>query len=271
MDTVGKVYRRRASRKILDLSGRGKAIYTIRKQIQITLKEIHEFLVIGHITLPFQNLAQPGKLFLLGIFYLLSVGSLFIFPVCRNTILCRLVHLIGTNLDLEGLAAAADQGSVQGLIHICLRHGDVILKTSRDRLIHFMNHAKCRIAILHTVYNNTNCKQIINLIYGLILVLHLFINTEEMLYTTVNLCLDPGIFNMLTDLIHNILNIFFTDTLTHRDLIYQIIICFRLQIFQRKIVQFHLDLGNTQTLCNGRIDLHGFPCDSLLAFRFLVL
>ena len=230
MDTVGKVYRRRASRKILDLSGRGKAIYTIRKQIQITLKEIHEFLVIGHITLPFQNLAQPGKLFLLRIFYFLSVRCLFIFPMCCNTIFCSLVHFISTNLNFKGLSAAADQGSVQGLIHICLRHGDIILKTPRDRLIHLVDHAKCRIAILYAVHNNTNRKQIVNLIYGLILVLHLFINTEEMLYTTVNLRLNPCIFDMIADLVHDILNVFFTDTFAYRNLIYQIIISLRLQI-----------------------------------------
>ena len=64
------------------------------------------------------------------------------------------------------------------------------------------------------------------------LVLHLLINTEKMLYTAIDFGFDAGILNMFTDFIHNTLDIFFTDALTNSDLIHQIIIDIRLQILQ---------------------------------------
>ena len=134
-----------------------------------------------------------------------------------------------------------------------------------------MNDTQGRIAILYRIHNNTHGKQIINLIDGLILILHFFVDAEEMLYAPVNLCFDAGIFNMLTDLIHNALDIFFADILAHRNFIHQIIISFRFQIFQGKIIQLHFDFGNTESLRNGRIDIQSFSGNALLAFRLLVL
>ena len=63
------------------------------------------------------------------------------------------------------------------------------------------------------------------------LVLHLLVDTEKMLYTAIDFRIDPRIFNMFADFIHNALDIFFTDALAHRDLIHQIIIDVRFQIF----------------------------------------
>ena len=52
-----------------------------------------------------------------------------------------------------------------------------------------------------------------------------------MLYTAIDFGFDAGVLNMFTDFIHNTLDIFFTDALAHRDLIHQIIIDVRFQIF----------------------------------------
>ena len=43
-----------------------------------------------------------------------------------------------------------------------------------------MNHAQCRITVLDRIYDDTNGKQIKNLIQSLILIHHLFIDTKEM-------------------------------------------------------------------------------------------
>ena len=81
-----------------------------------------------------------------------------------NTILCGAVHLIGTDLDLKWLSVVADQGRMQGLIHILLRHGNIIFKTAWDRLIHLMDHTQGRITVLYAVNHDPDRKQIINLL-----------------------------------------------------------------------------------------------------------
>ena len=141
------------------------------------------------------------------------------------------MHFIGTDLDFKGLPALPDQRRMKGLVHIRFRHGNIILETSRDRLIHFMNNTKCCIAVLDSIYNNTDREQIVDLFNGFILVLHFLIDTEKVLDTTVNMGFDSGIFNVFTDFIHDILDVFLTFTFTDCNFIYQIVIRLRFEIF----------------------------------------
>ena len=73
VNTVGKINGRRACRQSLYFSVGSKTIHTVGKQIQIVLQQIHKFLIIGHISLPFQDLTQPGKLFFFLTFYLFTI------------------------------------------------------------------------------------------------------------------------------------------------------------------------------------------------------
>ena len=271
MNAVSKVNRGRSCRKVLDLTGRRKAVYAVREQIQIVLQQVHEFLVIRHVPLPLQDLAQPYQLLFFLYLRLLAVGSLLVFPVGGNTVFRHAVHLKGTDLDLERLSVAADQRRMQGLVHICFGHGNIILEAPRNRLIHLMNHTQCRIAVLHCLHNDTHSEEIIDLIQRLMLVLHLLVDTEKMLYTAIDFRIDPRIFNMFTDFIHNTLDIFFTDALTDSDLIHQIIIDIRLQILQRQVIQFDLQFADTKSLGDGAINLQCLLGNPLLALRRLVL
>ena len=60
MDRISKVNRRRTIRQVLDISLRCKAIHIFCKQIKVTFDQIQEFPVIRHVSLPFQDLAQPA-------------------------------------------------------------------------------------------------------------------------------------------------------------------------------------------------------------------
>ena len=81
------------------------------------------------------------------------------------------------------------------------------------------------------IYDNPDSKQVINLVDGLMLILHLFVNAEEMLDTTVNLSFDSRLFDVLGNLVHDSLNILFALAFAHRDLVHQIIINVRFEIF----------------------------------------
>ena len=188
-----------------------------------------------------------------------------------NTILCCFVHLEGTDLDLERLSVRPDQCSMQRLVHVWLRHGNIVLETSRNRFIHLVNHTKCRITVLDCINKDTNCKQIIDLIDRLVLIDHLFIDAEEMFDTSVNLCFDRSFVHMLLDLFDNIVYKFLTFTLSQSHFIYKIIVYIRFQIFQGEIIQFDFDLGNTEAHRNRRINIHRLACFFLLFFRSHIL
>ena len=81
-----------------------------------------------------------------------------------DTIFCRAVHLVSTDLDLKWLSVVADQSGMQGLIHVLLRHGNIIFETAWDRLIHLMDHTQGRITVFHAVNHNPDRKQVIDLL-----------------------------------------------------------------------------------------------------------
>ena len=80
-----------------------------------------------------------------------------------------------------------------------------------------------------------------------------------MLDSSVHLRVDFGFHHMRFDLIHNLMDKFFPLRFAHGNLIHQIIVNLRLEVFQRQVVQFHLDFGNTQALGDGRVDVHRLP------------
>ncbi len=87
-----------------------------------------------------------------------------------------------------------------------------------------MDHAKRGVAVLHGIHNDTNRKQIIDLVYGFILVLHLLVNTKKVLDASVDLRFDTRISDMHADLVHNSLNITLPLALSDGNFIHQIII-----------------------------------------------
>ena len=95
-----------------------------------------------------------------------------------------------------------------------------------------MNDSQGRITVLHRIHNDPHRKKVIDLVDGLILIFHFFVDTEKVLHPPVNLGLNAGIYNMHPHLVHNPLNVSFPLTFARGDLIHQIIISLRLRIFQ---------------------------------------
>ena len=270
MNTVCKIDGRGACGKIFYLPGGRKAVNIIRKQIQIVFQQLHKLPVVGHIPLPLQDLTQPHQFFLLTAFHLFAVRGLLILPMRRNTILRRLVHLKGADLYLKGLSRAADQRGMKRLIHVRLGHGDIILKPPGNRRVHLVDDSQRRVTVLQGVHNNPHREQIIDLIQGLALILHLLIDAEKVFDTAVHLGLYSGVCNVLADLVHNPLNILFPGAFAHCNLIHQVIVDLRLQIFQGEIVQFGLYPADAQSLGNGAVNLQRLPCNPLLALGRLI-
>ena len=101
-------------------------------------------------------------------------------------------HFIGPDLDFKGLAGRSDQRRVQGLIHVCLRHGNVVLETPGDRFIHLVDGSKHSVAVANRTYDDTDSKEVIYLLEGFMLIEHLAVNAEKVLDAAVNDAFDTG-------------------------------------------------------------------------------
>ena len=184
-----------------------------------------------------------------------------------DTVFRRLVHLLGTDLDLKGLPRRPHQRRVERLVHVRLRHGDVILKTSRDRGVHLMDHTQRRVAVLYRVHDDPHGEQVVHLVQRLVLVHHLLIYTEEMLHPAVDLRLDVCILHMLCNFRHDLLDELLALGLPLVQVLHQLIVDIRLPVFKREVIELRLDLRYTEPPGDGRVNVHRLPCLLLLLGR----
>ncbi len=139
-------------------------------------KKAHELFIVGHVSLPLQDLAQPVQLLFLTVagrgLSLPSEASLYFqwAAIPYSAVLCISKVRIWIS---KRLSVWSDQRSMQRLIHVCLGHRNIILETSPE--------SACTSRGLRPAPHNspsryppdTHCKQVINLVDGLMLVLHL--------------------------------------------------------------------------------------------------
>ena len=62
-----------------------------------------------------------------------------ILPMGGNTVLRFLMHLHGTNLNLERYTALTDDGSVKRTVKVRLRSGNIVFKSAGNGLKHLVN------------------------------------------------------------------------------------------------------------------------------------
>ena len=153
MNAVGEIQRRRALGHTDDVALGGEEEHFLGEEVGF--QGIQEFAGVARVALPVQNLPHPVEL---GIQVVRRAAALFVAPVRRNAIFRDAVHLPGTNLHLERKRhlAPADDRCVQGLIHVRLRDGNVVLEAPRHLVPQRVDNAQHGIAIRHGVHQHAN-------------------------------------------------------------------------------------------------------------------
>ncbi|MNJ42088.1 hypothetical protein D3C77_370390 [compost metagenome] len=136
------------------------------------------------------------------------VRSFFIRPVGGNPVFRSPVHFLRTDLNLSRLSSRAHNGGMQRLIHIGLRHGDIVLKPPRHRLPKGMDNPQGSVTVFNIVYDNPNSQQIINFIKLLVLRRHLLVDAVDVFRTTRQLCFNAHLIQLLLNFGDDILNEF---------------------------------------------------------------
>ena len=138
---IREVDGRRACRKGDDIALRRK--HKDLSATDLETQRLEELTWIGCLLLPVEQLTQPRHVVAAtgsgGVFLVLPVGS--------DSVFGTTVHRMGADLQLYRLSLRADHGRVQRLVHVELRHRDVVLETPRHRVPSGMDHAKGRIAV----------------------------------------------------------------------------------------------------------------------------
>src|SRR5215469_4992038 len=160
VDGVGKIDRSGVARKNHDfaLGCEGVDLFGV----EIDFQSGKEFVGITDITLPFDDLSQPGETLLI----LSRDRAIFVLPVGRDAFLSHLVHLFGADLDFEGRAIFRDDRGMKRLIEIRPRHGDKVFNAAGHGAPQVVNDAEDGVAILQRARDHAHRVEIVDLFDG---------------------------------------------------------------------------------------------------------
>ena len=126
--------------------------------------------------------------------------ALFVFPMGSDTILSNAVHLVSPYLDLERLTVIAEHCRMYRLIHIRLRHRDIVFEAPRYRHPPVMDEPQRRITVFDAAYEYSYGKDIEYLIDLFVLHLHFAVDAVEMLSPALYFVLYAGFIKLGRDL-----------------------------------------------------------------------
>ena len=101
------------------------------------------------------------------------------------------VHLLGADLDLDGLALVADDDGVDGLVAVRLRVRDIVVELARYMVPVGVDHAEGRVAVVDLLDDDAHCPDVIELGELKVLLLHLAPDAVNVLGPPVDIGLDP--------------------------------------------------------------------------------
>ena len=263
MDGIGKIDGRGAGGQGNDPSLGGVDEHLVVEHVN--LHGLDELFCVG-ILLAFQQTAHPLEI-LLGT----RAGALLVLPVGGDAVFGGLVHLPCADLHLEGDALRADDGGVQGLVHVGLGRGDIVLEPSRHQTEQVVDVSQHVIAVGDGVHNDPESVNVVQLVNGLALGEHFPVDGIDVLDPPVGGVVDTHGGQALGDLVldgaHKGLVLLLVGLKVGHDLV----ILHGGEVPQSGILQLPLDLLHTKAVGKGRVNVHCLPALLNLLFRRLVL
>ena len=175
-----------------------------------------------------------------------------------NAVLGLLMHLVGSNLNLERTSRRADDRRVERLVVIDLRHGDIVFKATRHGVPQRMHRTERGVAIAHRMGNNAQRHQVVDLGKLLALALHLLVDGPIVLGTAVDLeTLQANAVELIGERLDGLGQIALANLarLSHhaRDALVGV----GLQVEEGQVLELPLNRAHAQAVSQGRIHVHG--------------
>ena len=175
-----------------------------------------------------------------------------------NAVLGLLMHLVGSNLNLERTSRRADDRRVERLVVIDLGHGDIVFKATRHGVPQRMHRTERGVAIAHRMGNYAQRHQVVDLGELLALALHLLVDGPIVLGAAVDLeVLQTNAVELIGKRLDGLGKVALADLarLSHhaRDALVGI----GLQVEEGQVLELPLNRAHAQTVGQGRIHVHG--------------
>ena len=205
------------------------------------------------LVLPVDHLAQPRQLLVERVAAL--AAFLLVAPVRGHAVLALAVHVLGADLHLEGTPRRTDDRGVQALVHVELRHGDVVFEATGHRMPERVHRAEGRIAVLHRFHDHAHCDEVVDLREALALLRHLLVDGVEVLGATHDLRLDAHLLHFGVQDGDDLVEVMLALGAAFRDHAADLLELVRLKVVERKILKLPLDVVDPQPVRDGCVDL----------------
>ena len=159
---VGEVDGRRAHRQRDDVAARGEDVDLLL--VHLEAQRLQELARVLDLALPVEQLAQPGQVVLVAEAVGVDAGLavLLVLPVRRDAVLGAAVLGEGADLHLDRLALRADDRRVERLVHVELRHRDVVLEPPQDRVPPRVDDAERAVAVAVLVDEDADADEVVD-------------------------------------------------------------------------------------------------------------
>ena len=175
-----------------------------------------------------------------------------------NAVLGLLVHLIGSNLNLERAGRGADNRRMERLVVIDLGHGDIVFKATGHGMPQGMHGTKRGIAIAHRMSDDAQRHQVVNLGELLALALHLLIDGPIVLGTTVDLkALKTNAIELIGERLDGLGQITLANLARLGYHARDALVGIGLQVEEGQVLELPLDRAHAQAVGQRRVYVHG--------------
>ena len=175
-----------------------------------------------------------------------------------NAVLGLLVHLVGSNLNLERTGRGAYNRRVERLIVIDLGHGDIVFKAAGHGVPQRMHRAERGVAVAHRMGNDAQRHQVVDLGEFLALALHLLVDGPIVLGATVDLeALQANAVKLIGERLDGLCQIALANLARLRHHARDTLVSVGLQVEEGQVLELPLNGAHAQTVGQGRIHVHG--------------
>ena len=240
VDAVGEVDRSRVGGQVDHVAAGREDVDLVLEEVD--LDRVEKRLGIPHLVLPLEQAAQPGQLLVEA----RVLASFLVGPVGGDPELRDAVHLVRPDLDLDRLACVRDDGRVERLVPVGLRHRDVVLEPPRHGLPQRVHHAEDAVAVAHAVDLDADGGQVVDLREVLVLAGHLLPHRVDVLRTAGDVGLDAELLQLAGEDLAQIRDQLLALVALARDPPHHVLERLRLQVAEGKVLELPLDLADAE-------------------------
>src|SRR5690606_18202974 len=207
VNAVREVERRRTTREHSQFTLRSEYEHFVGKEV--ALDYLEELRRIFEIALKGLELSQPGVTRRTARSTARSKRR----PLGYHALFGYLMHLVGTDLNLDAQAPRPHHSGVERLITIGLRQRDVVFEAARDRGPFRVDRTERRVAVRDRLHAYLERYQIVDLVERALQGAHAAVDAGDVSRSTVNLTREPAFVQEVADRLGDAVDVLVTFTL----------------------------------------------------------